>query len=249
MLRSIGRVLFGKLLPRYPYPVLRGPLRGSKFILGTLGGSGGGGTVYFNLLEPGQTASFVKILKPGNTLFDVGANVGYYTVLGSRIVGDHGRVISFEPVAKNISFLYRHMVLNNLRNVDIVSAACSDSNSLAVFSAGPTSSMGHIVSDRNYLLENEQKMLVPVVTLDAVSQKLDILPNVLKIDVEGAEVEVLRGAANILSKNKPKIFLSVHSTDLRDECLALLLQYNYKSTPLDGDEGHAREFFCYSSEE
>jgi len=249
LLRSIGKVLFGKILPRYAYPVIRGPLRGKKFILGTLGGKGGGGTVYFNMLEPEQTAAFAKSLKPSYTFFDVGANVGYYTVLGSKLVGDKGKVIAFEPLVRNISYLYRHIVLNKLKNVILIPSACADEISLATFSAGPNTAMGHISENNGNNDKTEEKLtVVPVLTLDAVAEKLNCKPNVLKIDVEGAEVAVLHGAQNILRQAKPKIFLSVHSDVLKSQCLEYLYGFNYKCEPLDASFENAREFYCFSNQ-
>lgn len=245
MLRSIGKFLFGKILPHFAYPVVKGPLRGQKFILGTLGGKGGGGTVYFNLLEPEQTSAFTKAIKSSDTFFDVGANVGYYTVLGSRLVGDTGKVIAFEPVVRNLSFLYRHIVLNRLKNVILIPSACADEISLATFAAGPNSAMGHLSKSNDENDEVEEKLIVvPVLTLDAVAEKLKCRPNVLKIDVEGAEVAVLQGAQKIIRENKPKIFLSVHSDILRDECLKYLSGFSYECKPLDENLANAREFFC-----
>ena len=127
---QIGRGLFGKVLPRWSYPVLKGPLKGCKFILGTFAGDGGGGKVYFNMIEPEQTTAFIKTLKQGNIVFDVGANVGYYTVLGSKLVGDTGMIISLEPFVRNLAYLHQHVALNKLKNVMILPAACSDNSLL-----------------------------------------------------------------------------------------------------------------------
>ncbi len=146
-LRRVGRAVYGKILPRRAYKVLRGPLRGAKFVLGTLEGAGGGGSVYFNLTEPEQTAVFAESLTDGDVLFDVGANVGYYTVLGSRIVGENGFVVAFEPVARNLSHLYNHVTINNLQNVSIIPAACSDEIGLASFSTGQNNAMGHLTGN------------------------------------------------------------------------------------------------------
>src|SRR5258708_797490 len=101
LIRSTARIVFGKLMPKLAYPVICGPLQGSRFILGTLAGEGGGSSVYFNLLEPEQTSAFVNTVKNGMVLFDIGANVGYYTILGARLVGSKGKVFSFEPLIKN----------------------------------------------------------------------------------------------------------------------------------------------------
>src|SRR5688500_16975561 len=83
-------------------PLLCGPMRG-KFWLPYSGGK------LWRLLlgryEPDQTAMMGRVLQPGHVLFDVGAAVGYYTVLASPIVGSHGRVVAFEPDPKNAAFL------------------------------------------------------------------------------------------------------------------------------------------------
>lgn len=228
------------------YPVLRGRLRGARFVLGTLEGAGGGGSVYFDLVEPEQTAIFAENLNPGDVFFDVGANVGYYTVFGSRLVGSRGQVIAFEPVVRNLSHLYRHIIINDLQNVSVIPSACSDEISLAAFSAGQNTAMGHL-AETNETEKNESNKnltLVSTVTLDSIAEKLTIVPNVVKIDVEGAELSVLRGAENIVLPAKPKIFLSLHSNILRTKCLAYLKEFGYRFEPLGDDKTNTMEFLC-----
>lgn len=246
LLRRIGRAVYGKILPRRAYKVLRGPLRGAKFVLGTLEGAGGGGSVYFNLTEPEQTAVFAESLAAGDVLFDVGANVGYYTVLGSRIVGEKGLIVAFEPVARNLAHLYNHIAINNLQNVSIIPAACSDEISLASFSTGQNNAMGHLTDGNNSNDEMSAKnlMIVPTVNLDAVAERLGVVPNVLKIDVEGAEMAVLRGARNKILPSKPKIFLSLHSPSLKTDCLKYLEQFGYKFEPLDKNVSDSMEILA-----
>ena len=133
-MRKYLRYISGKLLPKdWPYPILRGPLRGTRFILGAGAGAGGGASVYFNLVEPVQTKAFCEMVHRGNTVFDIGANVGYYTLLASRLVGDKGLVVAFEPAVRNLSYLYRHVSLNCATNVMIVPAACAATCFLAAF--------------------------------------------------------------------------------------------------------------------
>lgn len=245
-LRRVGRTVYGKILPRRAYRVLRGHLRGAKFVLGALEGEGGGGSVYFNLVEPEQTSVFVENLSEGDVFFDVGANVGYYTVLSSRLVGKSGLVVAFEPVARNLAHLYNHVELNNSENVKIIPSACSDEISLAAFSAGPNNAMGHLTGENN---SNDQTrarnlMLVPTVTLDAVVERLGVVPTVLKIDVEGAELSVLRGASGKILPGKPKIFLSLHSEKLKIDCLEYLEKFGYRFEPLGEDEASAMEILA-----
>lgn len=246
LLRAAGRKIFGDLLPKRAYPVLRGRLRGARFVLGTLEGAGGGGSVYFDLVEPEQTAVFAENLNPGDVFFDVGANVGYYTVFGSRLVGARGQVVAFEPVVRNVSHLYRHIIINDLQNVSIIPSACSDEISLAAFSAGQNTAMGHLTerTDTEKGNSSGNLNLVSTVTLDSVAEKLNRVPNVVKIDVEGAELAVLHGAENKILPAKPKIFLSLHSETLRVSCLAYLKRFGYRFEPIGDDEANAMEFLC-----
>ncbi|MFH1226418.1 MAG: FkbM family methyltransferase [Planctomycetota bacterium] len=244
-IRLISRFIFGKLLPRWAYPVLRGPLRGARFILGSLAGEGGGASVYFGLIEPEQTAALAESLKKGMTFFDVGANVGYYSLLGSRLVGPQGKVVAFEPALQNLDYLYRHTVLNKAGNVTIMSAACADGLSMAIFSAGENSATGHLAAEPG----PGQKTPVLTVALDEVAQRLAVWPAVIKIDVEGAELSVLRGARGVLDQARPKIFLSTHSAGLREAYLAYLKEHGYAYEILSRDKLDPSEFLAVHSEE
>jgi FkbM family methyltransferase len=233
ILRSSVRFLVGKLVPRWAYRVLRGPLRGARFILGSLAGEGGGSTVYLNLVEPEKTTTFINNLKNGQVCFDVGANVGYFTILGSRCVGSTGKVIALEPAIRNLAYLYQHVRLNKADNVTIISAACSDSESLVGFSSGKNCAEGYITSSmRPEPANNEKVSLVPTVTIDTVARQLGILPDLIKIDVEGAELAVLKGAHATLRKARPKVLLEVHSDELLSSCVAFLRELGYKFEPV-----------------
>lgn len=233
LLRNSGRFIFGRILPRLAYPVVSGPLRSSRFILGSFAGDGGGASVYFNKTEPEQADAMVLELKNGQVFFDIGANVGYYSILASKIVGKTGTVLACEPVIRNLAYLQRHVVVNKAANVKILAFACSDENGTARFSLGPNSAMGGLASDEK--AENAGgDVLVPTITMDTIAAELGLLPDVIKIDVEGAEVGVLRGGMEILRSKKPAIFLSTHSTDLREACLKLLNEIGYEAEPLAG---------------
>ena len=205
-LRRIGRFVAGKL-PRIAYPVISGPLRGSRFILGSLAGDGGGASVYFNMYEPEQTAAFIKVLSAGQVLLDIGANVGYYTILGGRVVGSQGKVISVEPLIRNLVCLYHHTLLNKATNVSIIPTACSDSLSLAAFSLGQNFATGSLANRRHEGNNSESaSFLVPTVTVDAIVQQLGTCPDVIKVDVEGAELSVLKGAQVTLQEESHESF-------------------------------------------
>lgn len=242
--RKLARVVSGRLLPRIPYPVLRGPLKGARFILGSLSGEGGGASVYFDQVERSQTAALVNVLRAGQMFFDIGANVGYYTLLGSRLVGPRGTVLAFEPVVRNLSFLHRHLMLNDCGNVSVVAAACSDQSALASFSSGSNFATGHLET-ASYLRgqpDSGRWNLVLTVTVDNVANRIGASPDVLKIDVEGAELDVLRGAEMVLATKHPQVFLSVHSDELRRSCLDFLGRFGYEAKPLSSDDTGPTEY-------
>ena len=101
-----ARLVFGEILPNWPYPVMRGPLRGSWNILGATAGEAGGVSVHLGLQEVEQCRCLTNMLHAGQVFFDVGADVG------SRIVQDSGCVIAFEPMLRNLAFLHRDVRLN-----------------------------------------------------------------------------------------------------------------------------------------
>ncbi len=248
VLRAGARILFGKLVPRLAYPVIRGPLKGTRFILGAPAGEAGGVSVYFNASEPEQTAVFANTVKKGQVFFDIGANVGYYTMLGSRIVGPSGKVFAFEPAIRNLAYLYRHAVLNRADNVTIIAAACSDAVSLAVFSTGSSCASGHITDAVQPADDGRAALFpTPTVTIDAVARQTGASPDVMKIDVEGAEYSVLKGAEATLRNAKPDIFLSTHSDKLRSDCLAYLKGLGYTCEVLRHD-GQDAEFLATVAE-
>ena len=225
-LRNFGRLVFGRVMPKRPYRVLAGPLKGARFVLGSLSGDAGGASVYFNQVEPDQTAAFVAELKAGHTIFDIGANVGYYTVLASRLVGPEGLVAAFEPVMRNMAYLQQHIELNDVTNALAFPFAISDRAGLASFNTGSDSAMGMLDP------EGKGNILVPTISLDEITDQLGVLPDVLKIDVEGAEMAVLAGATKVIQEAQPIIFISTHSPELRKSCLELLDGLGYEVTPL-----------------
>ena len=240
--RSVGSFVFGRLLPRgLPLPILRGPLRGMRFILGAGAGAGGGASVYFNLVEPDQTRRVVEALRPGQVFFDVGANVGYYSLIASRLVGNGGRVICFEPLLDNVGHLYRHVRLNHLHNVDVLPVACSSGIGMTSFVRGDNGALGRIAAvDGNGAGGTSW---VATLSLDEFAEQSGRWPAIIKIDVEGAELLVLQGAQRVLERCRPTIFLSTHGDDLRRQCLAFLEARGFAASPLNATRAEdAAEF-------
>lgn len=239
LLRKIGRAA-ARLMPKTVYPVVRGPLRGARFVLGSFAGEGGGASVFFNLSEPEQSLTFAKEVVPGSVVFDIGANVGYYTILASRLAGPKGKVAAFEPVPRNLEFLRRHIAVNRAENVTVFPLACSDRSGETSFFCGSNPAMGSL-----YAVGGE-KVTVETAALDSLIEKIGAMPDVIKIDVEGAEAEVIRGAMDTIKQGRPKIFLSTHSPELRVECTSILEGLGYDRRELI-DSADPHEFLFTSA--
>ena len=224
-MRRFVRWLCARVLPPIAYPVLIGPLRGTWFILRAAAGEGGGASVFVNGVEPAKTRALLGILKPGQVVFDVGANIGYYTLLASRVVGRAGRVVACEPSPRNISYLHRHIALNGATNVTVIPAGCYDRSGLMAFDAGRDWAAGHLVE--HAVPANGHRDLVSTVALDEIVRASGLLPDVLKIDVEGAELHVLAGASKTLASARPIVLLGVHSSELKSACTSFLAARGY----------------------
>jgi FkbM family methyltransferase len=206
-----------------PLPVVRGPLKGRWWVAGAAAGPGKGLSVLVNASEPGQAALADQLALPESVCFDIGANAGFYSLIFAR----RARVVySFEPLPRNLRFLTRLVELNRLKNVRIVPGAVSDAPGIAMLSEGSTPAEAALSENGN------QPVLTT--TCDTFVQETGTLPDVVKVDVEGAEAHVLRGAASTFKKHHPAILLSIHSDTLREECLSILESLGYnRFNPLD----------------
>ncbi len=146
------------------------------------------------LYEELPTKAFKKIVKTGDVVIDVGANIGYYSVLASECVGNTGKVISFEPVSK----IYKRLLFNTLghNNITTVNSACGKENGLAkisVYNDSVSAGSSISVPDNSATVNLEE---IEVLSLDDYVKERRI--DVVKIDVEGYETNVLRGMEAIL---------------------------------------------------
>ena len=203
------------------FPILRGPLAGKKWLIASRS------NFFWGSYEPEQTQAFQKIIRPGDVIFDVGAHYGYYTLLCSTLAGPNGKVFAFEPSPGNIPRLQKHIRLNHCDNVTVLEVALSDHEGRARFDNRAGSGTGH--------LSPSGRIEVPITTLDTLSTPWPA-PNVVKIDCEGAEVEVLRGSEKTIRSAKPAIFLSTHGDELKQTCFNLLEQWGYRGSQLHGDD-------------
>ncbi len=197
--------------------ILRGPIRGMKWVKGA-----GPNAYWIGTYEVVRMREFADALKQGDVIYDVGANVGIYSLYASFEVGNSGWVYAFEPLERNLNYLRQHLALNNLQNCTVLETAiCNTEGTLAFSAADWQPSMAR--------LSPSGEIEVPSTTLDICiygEQRLRP-PNVLKIDVEGAEFEVLSGATRGITEFHPTIFLEVHGTELHRACREFLVAKGY----------------------
>ena len=218
------------------FPLLFGKTRGRRWLVFS------GGKILRLLLgsyEVDQTSIITQRLQPGSVLFDVGAAVGYYTLLAAPLVGPEGRVVSFEPDSKNAAFLRKHVAVNRFTNVDVHQTAIGDRNGQAQFSGGTGTGTGRLTERGNFT--------VSLCTLDEVVRHTR-MPTHIKIDVEGAELRVLHGARNLLATAKPTLFLSTHGPRVHQACCRYLTELGYKIEPMSSDPHCDSEILCTADE-
>lgn len=146
------------------------------------------------------------VLSPGSVFYDVGANIGVYSLWASRLVGDAGQVFAFEPVPRTIAWLADVVAQNGLANVRIVGAAASSYQGEVTIELVPHASGLSYVTDggRPSTGPTGNTVTAPAITLDEFAQA-NQAPTLIKIDVEGHEPEVLRGMGQLLETWRPAV--------------------------------------------
>lgn len=225
------KTLLGKILrlpldlipPKTVLLILRGRMKGMKWVKGA-----GAHGYWLGRYEMVKRLAVEKGVKRGDVFYDIGANVGYFSLLAAKLSAPDGKVVAFEPLPRNIAFIQRHIALNKLQDrITVIEAAVSDHSGTAFFDLDISTSKGHIAQ--------EGQLEVKLVCLDElVKAGMIPLPDVMKIDVEGAEAEVLRGAMHTLQACHPLLYLDTHQREAHYQTLEILTRLGYTITCLDG---------------
>ena len=211
-------------------PVLRGPGRGLRVAVGDsivrVTGRG----------EPDIEAKMLELIGPHDVVFDAGANIGWYSLLAARVARE---VVAFEPSLANARLAQRNAAANGLSNLTVVPAALTDEDGWLPF-LERGSLMGRLEkSDSQEQAERRAsnsfhgatRTVVPAASLDrwlAVTGHAP--PSLMKIDVEGAELGVLRGMRHTLETARPVLIIELHGT--RGEVVPILEEAGYSHEPL-----------------
>ena len=149
--------------------------------------------------EPVVQDALADALEPGGVCYDLGANVGFFTLIAAKAVGNRGRVYAFEPAPETAAELRANVELNSLDYVEVIEAAVSDSVGEATLAEDGDNLRAQLSADG--------EVTVSTVALDALDLRP---PDFIKIDVEGAERQALEGMRQTIDRRQPTILLEMH---------------------------------------
>lgn len=207
----------------FVHTVDAGPARGLRYPI-TLPQDKGiwTGTYELNLAE-----RIAQAVRPGDVCLDVGGWRGFFS--GVMAIAGASRVIVFEPLPQNFSQIHRMIELNPGLPIEAVEAAIADQVGTTSFQVLNETSMAKLdASSFQIDVQGSERITVRVETLDNLHalgcfDRVDVI----KLDVEGAEAMALSGAAGLLNRHRPRLFIEVHSRSLASECASNLSAYDY----------------------
>lgn len=170
-------------------------------------------TYWLGTYEPELQAAIADLVQPGWVVYDVGANIGYITLLLARAVGDAGFVYAFEPLPENQPRLQRNLELNGMQGrVECFAAAVVDQRQEVDFLTGPSHKMGKVQGSAGQdKIAYGASIRVPGFPLDEFADEAGHRsPDLIKMDIEGGEILALPGMQGLLATRKPLVFLELH---------------------------------------
>lgn len=159
--------------------------------------------------EPEEQEALKRLVREGMTVINAGANIGFHAVILARLVGPSGRVVCFEPFPTSAAAVRRNLALNDFTDrSEVVESAVSDSEGEAVLKVEGGNAEFSIAKGK--AKNASQELAVSTVTIDAVASRMALVPEVITLDIEGAEVDALRGASHVIGQHKPIFIIELH---------------------------------------
>lgn len=189
--------------------------------------------------EPEVTGALRALIKLGDTVFDIGGDAGYYTVIFAKLTGSSGKVVVFEPIPKAQERIMENVRLNGFTNVEMVDLALGSNPGSFVLERPFQDSRINL----NKREPGPEDILVKVVRFDALAAERSLpKADLIKIDVEGAELEILKGMEDYVSANHPTFVIELHPTLLPqfgatvEDVIQWLKTRGYTLTALDAGD-------------
>ncbi len=183
---------------------------------------------HLGLWEPDLSALLAAHLRPGDTYWDIGANAGYHTLYGSRLVGPTGRVLAVEPDPHVAAILREQLALNGVTNVTVLEAAVGAERGEVLLGLRDNNLNNALAAVEHAAGEATGTVTVQGTTLDDLLAEYG-RPHVIKMDIEGAERLALPAGPELLGgAPRPRLLLSTHGEDIKAFCLDALRAYGYE---------------------
>lgn len=226
LVASLQRLLIARFLEgrEFIHTVDAGPARGLCYPISLPADKG----IWTGTYELDLAEAIAGSVKPGDVCFDIGSWRGFFS--GVMALAGASKVYAFEPLPENIAQLKKMIALNPALPISLIEAAVTDHLCTLEFLIMPQTSMGKLARSP-FQVENTQgkSTFVRAVSLDALIAAGEAQPpSIIKIDVEGAELMVLRGSKKLLAEYKPKLFMEIHSPDLARDCRVFLELLDYE---------------------
>lgn len=191
------------------------------------------GAMAFGTLESSVQEAMVRHLGPGDVFYDIGANIGFFSLLGSRLVGgDGGQVYAFEPAPANVEAIEANVARNEFANITVLGQAVGGHAGRVRLQLVADASWCKLEEYGKHPL-TEEVIEVEQVTIDDLLAAGELRPPTLvKIDVEGAEVAVLEGMRATIERHRPAIICELHETNR--EFTRTMRELGYRVINLEG---------------
>ncbi|HIN40787.1 MAG TPA: FkbM family methyltransferase [Flavobacteriales bacterium] len=197
-----------------------GPMKGMQYLIN----HNSRWAPIFGRWEPELQSVFCEVIKEGDVVYDLGTNFGLHTMLFSRLVGESGKVYSFEPLVKNIKLINNNLQLNNIQNVTPVNCAVTNYKGSTKFNLGVHDGQG---SMQGIGSESGETIEVETTTLDDFIGTGNSMPDVIKIDIEGEESNALIGFKESIGKCKPTIIVELHTPEQDKRVGEFFIEHGY----------------------
>ncbi len=204
--------------------VQTGLMRGTKLRLFPRSESG----YYLGTHEPDLQEGLPRYIKPGMTVFDIGANIGFFAIAAANLVGQTGKVVAFEPNPTVVARLQENVQLNGLADrLKIEQSAVGDFDGTAEFCFTLTHLQGRF-ADLPYVPQGAESTPVPCRTIDSYVASAELVPDIVVMDVEHAEGRALRGMREVLRRYKPLVFIEMHGPEAIREAFGEIVNADYR---------------------
>lgn len=199
--------------------------------------------------EPTVQRLLVERLRPGWIFYDIGAHIGFFSLIAARLVGKDGKIFAFEADPENAARLKEHIQKNALHQVEVVQVAVwSDDGYVrfqrsSKFSSRNTGAVASADDPTKMTMIEGEIIQVSSITLDNFVQAGNPPPHFVKVDVEGGEVSVLKGMEWVLQSQAPILLIEIHSEQNLWAVSELLSPFKYAIRPLLGKADHFPSHF------